>query len=354
MDELMLSFLRGKERLRSIQVEISTACQLNCEMCPKNLFSSRWISALMDFDLYRTISEDMNMFRYVHLQGWGEPLLNPNICDMITIAKRKRCSVGVTTNGLLLDREMCSDLIKAGVDLIAVSVAGARPETHDLIRKGSSLEDLKQKLKDLSSVRKVEKRPKITLTTIMMKNTVHELPDLVNLAREVGADELIVNNLDYIPSPDLGGMEVFSPPGLEPEKHILESIERAKLLADKLGVRLYVRPLKMEESVVCAESPLTNVFVTYQGDVAPCVYLHLPTKERVIPRFFMGAGYLVEKLYFGRVDSERLRDVWKKEIYRDFRDIFYRRAMAQMYPSSFPGKIEIPEQCRTCYKMYSI
>ncbi len=94
----------------------------------------------MDMETFRLIP--FKKFRYAHLQGWGEPLLNPNIGEMIEIAK-KHCKVGLTTNGLLIGKHLNSIL---KLDILAVSIASGDALRHQKIRQ-SSLEKLGENIR---------------------------------------------------------------------------------------------------------------------------------------------------------------------------------------------------------------
>ncbi len=326
---------RRRLRLNAVQVEVSTKCQLNCVMCPKHVFSGDWIRENMDLDTFKSVP--FEFFDYAHLQGWGEPLLNDHLPEMIDIAK-KHCKVGLTTNGLLLDEYV--DVLSK-IDLLAISIGSADPEVHRSVRK-SKLEKILDNVRLLSERKD---RPKIVFNTLMMKDTVRHLPNLVKLAFEYGADEVIANNLDYIPAEDLFPLKVFSSD--EAKKYV----EEARVLAEKLGVGFTARPLKLEEALVCAENPIKNCLITYDGKVAPCVYLHLPTKSETIRRYFEGRIYEVKKVYFGTV-FEGFTKVWRRKDYTNFRAVFEERLRSMFgFELNVP---KLPTPCRTCYKAYSI
>lgn len=329
--------------MKNVQVEVSTHCQLRCLMCPKRIFRREWVSDHMDMEIFRRIP--FEKFRYAHLQGWGEPLLNPNIIEMVEFAKAKGCRVGITTNGLLLD-EFAEDLVKAGIDLVAVSIASADEKTHRKIR-GCKLSDLLENIKMLSNIKG---KPKITLVTIMLKDTINDLPKLVKIAKEVGADEVIANNLDYIPSQDLTGLEVFSE---KENREILNAIGKAEELARRLGISFFAKPIKLEEVLVCAENPIESCLITVNGDVCPCVYLHLPTKSENISRFFMGKTITVRKTYFGNISKEKFTKIWKGKEYKKFRTVFEVR-LSSIFPFFGHSPPELPDVCKTCYKAFNI
>ncbi len=294
----------------------------------------------MEFETFRKIP--FERFKYAHLQGWGEPLLNQHIGEMIELAG-KSCRVGLTTNGLLID-EFLNELLKA--DLVAISIGCAISDVHLKVRK-CRLDDIIENVRLLSER---EERPKIVLNTLMMRDTIEHLPELIKLAARVGADEVIANNLDYLPSCELSSSIVYS---WKERKDVNKPIQHAKTLAKSLGVSFFARPTVLEEALICAENPTRNCLITYKGDVAPCVYLHLPTDSEVVPRCFEGRRVEVKKMYFGNVATEKFDKIWKNESYRMFRQRFEARLrlLTEFLVTSIP---ELPETCRSCYKAYSI
>jgi len=88
--------------------------------------------------------------------------------------------------------------------------------------------------------------------------------------------------------------------------------------------------------------------ITYNGQITPCVYLHLPTKSNRIVRVFKGKVLEIEKVYFGDVGDEKS---WKS--YSNFGKIFERRKSLMWYvlPTEIPP---LPEPCKTCYKAYGV
>ena len=92
------------------------------------------------------------MAEHVHLQGWGEPLLHPDLPGMVAAAKAAGCTVGITTNGDLLS-EALTWIAEAQVDLVTVSVAG-RASTHARLRDGSRLGDILGAARELVRTRR--------------------------------------------------------------------------------------------------------------------------------------------------------------------------------------------------------
>jgi len=354
---------RKGKLLGCIQIEVSSRCFLSCTMCPRTALAGEWMSSDMPLDVFRRISEHFHLAEVIYLSGWGEPLLNPNILRMARMAKRADCLVGFTTNGVLLDERTSQELIQLGLDVIGISIAGATRRTHNSIRVGSDLGRIMGNVKDLISLRRRagSEEPKVIFLMLLLKQNIHELPAAVELAAEVGADGLVATNLSYAASQAQDDMRTFSCPG--EECRTTGYIEEAEEVARDLGLAFKAYPQEMEEAVVCDEDPLNNIYISFDGRVAPCVYLNLPVEE--FPRFFCGKKHLMKRFYFGDIREEDLPAVLEKKAYKDFRGSFLRRAAFLREALTFDLRAlrdlrrileenPLPDPCRTCYKAYGI
>lgn len=82
----------------------------------------------------------------------GEPLIHENLFEMIELAKSSECLVGLTTNGMHLNRSNCRRMVDSGLDIIGVSIDGATKQTYESIRVGSTFEKLIDNIETLTSV----------------------------------------------------------------------------------------------------------------------------------------------------------------------------------------------------------
>lgn len=91
---------------------------------------------LMDMGLYRKCIDDMRRFgkrlKMLRFAAIGEPLLHPDIAEMVSYAKRADIaqSVDIVTNGSLLTHELSDKLIDAGLDRLRISVEGLSTEDY--------------------------------------------------------------------------------------------------------------------------------------------------------------------------------------------------------------------------------
>ena len=176
---------------RRLVFELTNACNLNCVMCGRNAADFKLTS--FDMDLFKSFEPMMDIIEEVTLMGWGEPTIHPHFNEMLEIINKHSARKYFCTNGMNL-KKIKESLFKYNVDVFAVSVDGATQETNARIRRGSDLERIKSDLKDIVKEKKSRglKYPWINFVFCAMKSNIHELPDLVRLAAEIGIEEVKV------------------------------------------------------------------------------------------------------------------------------------------------------------------
>lgn len=117
-----------------VQIFPIYACNFKCNYCifqyPKSKRGFISDKVAMDLDLFKKCIDDMSDFnedvKVLRFVGIGEPLLHPDIVEMVRYASSKYVSrkIEIITNGSLLDREMSNGLIESGLDRLVVSVQG--------------------------------------------------------------------------------------------------------------------------------------------------------------------------------------------------------------------------------------
>lgn len=153
----------------SIHFELTNHCNLKCNMCPVNRDMIRE-KGFMDFALFKKIVDGNLKLSYVALHNWGEPLLHPNIIDMIKYCTTREIKTMLYTNGLLLTTNMISDLLRSGLGRITVSLDGVG-ETYREIR-GIAYEQIRENILKLIQLRDWQKKDlKIEISTVIFENT---------------------------------------------------------------------------------------------------------------------------------------------------------------------------------------
>ncbi len=113
----------------TVQIEASQRCNLRCNYCIQALPTDKF-RGLMPFHTFTETLDQIKDFpqklKQINFSGWGEPLMNPDLPDMIE--ELKTCNIAeniaIVTNGTLLTPAKSLDLISSDVDHIRISLQG--------------------------------------------------------------------------------------------------------------------------------------------------------------------------------------------------------------------------------------
>lgn len=234
---------------RTLQVEVTTACNLECDICLRKYRKGpgRFLS-LVDFK--RILNP--GLFRYVGLHGWGEPLLNRYIFEMVKFAGSKGVITNLTTNGTLLSDRM-GEIFGSGLKEIAFGI-------YDPDLLSNVLPFIEEFVKERN--KKGLKEPKTYFDITLYKTNRLIIPDMIRLASDIGIEAVILHRL-------------FDSQDVESEtQHLLEDDEKdlfkkAKRIARSLNIELYLPGKHTCPCLIVQRS----IFVTVTGKVTPCTYL---------------------------------------------------------------------------------
>jgi len=113
-----------------LSVEITTKCNLQCEICPKQSPNYHQPESDMDFETFERLKSVLPHVKSLVLSGIGEPLLHPDIEKFVALASAympEDSFIGFQTNGAFLTEEKLNELIKAGLNKICVSIDSLIP-----------------------------------------------------------------------------------------------------------------------------------------------------------------------------------------------------------------------------------
>jgi radical SAM protein with 4Fe4S-binding SPASM domain len=191
---LLRSYLRKQARVPggplTLAIESTAKCNLFCPMCPRETIY--FPPKDMELSLFRKIIDEAKDFlEFAVPYGSGEPLLNPEIYDMISYCKKLGVPTGISTNATVLTETACRKLIGAGLDYIIFAFDGATPETFEKYRKGANFEKVRQNILTFLRVKK-EMRSRIfcIIQVVKLKDNIHEIPDLVRMWCVDGINEV--------------------------------------------------------------------------------------------------------------------------------------------------------------------
>jgi len=295
-----LEIKSGRSRLLSrpvhIAVEPTLQCNSNCVMCNRNAVRKEEVKkgGFLSWSTLEALSPFLRWAETVLFGGFGEPLLHPEYTAMVRYIKDHGPEVYFFTNGMLLTRPTCEELIDAGVDLISVSFGGASPETFRRIR-GVEMGPIVENLKAFRKLReeKGTSKPAIHLNVVAMNSVLAELDEILLLASELGITEVTLPNLG-VQRQDLSPESPWN--DLENARKLLASAEKT---SERYGIRLVPPDLSIRK-LTCHQL-FKSLTVTWDGRILSCP---------------------LERYILGNVTEAPLRKIWNDPAVVDLRKRF--------------------------------
>lgn len=121
-----------------VMIDPCGVCNFKCSFCPCNIsdVNINQRHSVMKMELFEKIVHDLRQFpekiKAIDMYGFGEPLLNKNLPDMIKMLKCANVcdKIRLSTNGALLNEEMGRSLCEAGLDYMKVSIEALDDEGY--------------------------------------------------------------------------------------------------------------------------------------------------------------------------------------------------------------------------------
>jgi radical SAM protein with 4Fe4S-binding SPASM domain len=319
-----------------LQIEPVGQCNLQCRMCPvmfRDDGPATGRPAFMRFDHFINIMEQFPHLKELHLQGMGEPMMHPQLFEMVTYAVRRGVTVTTNSNLTLMSEKRAEQCVVSGLNALHVSFDGATATTYEDIRQGAKFERVLDNIEKVAraKIRLGSDSPMLRLVVVVMRRNLEELPDLVRLAHQCSIRSVFVQHL----SQEFGESSVL--PRYEPMRVFVQKetligedprrVERyfaaARLVADELAVELRlprIQPASCTQRNVGSHAcdwPWNRAYVTYQGFAIPCCMIATP-----------------DRLHMGNMIQDGVETIWNGAQYHTFRD---------QLDSEDP-----PELCRSC------
>lgn len=311
---------RNPRRFRAVQVEVTSRCTRSCRVCPRSTLSKHWLHGDLESSNWARLSHSLELADHVHLQGWGEPLLHSDIALMTRDAHSAGCTVGITTNGDLLD-DATEWIVREGVEQVALSLGGDTAE-HAELRDNSSLSSLWKTTERLKKARGRSRKPKVQVSYLLTRSNAETLPSVLRKASRVGVDELYVIHLDCTLSSEILKLAAFSSSGLRPS--VAQALKEAATVARRARIAFRPPALHTDELLACALDPRRFLFVGWDGRVGPCVNLLLPISSS-IPRYTSKGCIEITPRCFGRLSDRALPDILEGSEFHTFTAPFIAR-----------------------------
>jgi radical SAM protein with 4Fe4S-binding SPASM domain len=258
-----------------IYLDITEDCNLSCPMCRNEVKAD---GRTMPFELFtRMVDETSAYCKSYSLFIWGEPLILNDFRERVQYVhnnKRPDCNIEISTNGMLLTKDMIKFLRRYEVRVI-VSFDSADALTFERIRRGASFERICENSRGLNCV--YEDAPldiaPATYTSIQRENQ-SELVEIVKTINALGFRRI---GFGIVTAP-----EEFAP---NINEHLCSELQNAYHIAEQNELFIELFPAKLEgyvywgDKYVPAEgfkvrtrcdAPFINAVIQYDGEICLC------------------------------------------------------------------------------------
>ncbi|HUB10748.1 MAG TPA: radical SAM protein [Acetobacteraceae bacterium] len=181
-------------RLRRLQIEITTGCNLHCAGCQRTLgmAAGSWHNAHMPPARFAAILANAPPADVIILQGIGEPTLHPQLPALVAAARASGQfqAISFNTNGLVREPDYYRALRAAGLNHVSVSVDSLDPTTAAAVRAGTDCPRLADSIQALLAL-----WPAATLSIVLSRRNAAELPGLLRRLHGLGGRYIEVQPL---------------------------------------------------------------------------------------------------------------------------------------------------------------
>jgi radical SAM protein with 4Fe4S-binding SPASM domain len=171
---------------RLIFWEVTKGCNLRCIHCRATATELMSPADLPTKQALNIISQIADFGSPILVLSGGEPLYRQDIFQLAEYATSRGLRTALATNGTLVTKDIAEKVKKAGIKRVSISLDGSDAITHDTFRGiPGAFEAAVYGMRNLQ-----ELGVSVQINTTIARHNAHQLPDVLDLARRLGADAL--------------------------------------------------------------------------------------------------------------------------------------------------------------------
>jgi len=279
---------------------VTRECNMKCSHCYINATEKKLAHELTTTEGKKLIDQICQVSKPLLILSGGEPLLRPDIYELIQYGTSKGLKMGLGSNGSLIDDTVAAKLKAAGIATVSISLDSHIPTQHDEFRGVSG--SWEKAVNACKALRK--NNVLVQVNTTLTQQNYDQIDDIMSLAEEIGVENFHLFFL--VPTGRGAKLTDISPQKYED----MITNTFAKVAKHKLNVRPSCAPqfmriakgmgLDMRQWVRGCMAGLYYCRIYPNGDVTPCPYL--PVK-------------------LGNVQEKAFKEIWfNSPIFKALRD----------------------------------
>ena len=187
---------------KTIAIENTNHCNLACVLCDNPKMKRN--KGFMQITQYKKLIDEIKIFvQEIDLSINAEPLLHPDIVEMVKYAHNSGLETRLGSNAILLEK-YAVDLVKAGLDYTNLSFDGMTRETYEKYRQSinpeiNNFEKVKLGLAALCNAKKNlgSATPHVQISFLVNKYNEHEISDLLDWSRKIGVNTVLLKAMHF-------------------------------------------------------------------------------------------------------------------------------------------------------------
>lgn len=197
--------------LRMVFWETTKGCNLSCQHCRAVPQLSCGPTDLTTKEAFSLIDQIAAVSRPVMVLSGGEPLFRRDVFQIGEYGRGRGFRMALATNGTLVDTAVAAQIATAGFARVSISLDGARAHTHDRFRGLPGAYQLA--MRGIRYLR--DEGVSVQINSTIAKHNVDELPEMLDVAQQVGADALHI----FMLVPVGCGLELSESQMLPPDRY---------------------------------------------------------------------------------------------------------------------------------------
>lgn len=252
----------------NIGICITDKCNLRCTYCMRETFKPR--GELQKQTIERILNENPYLTG-VCIMGLCEPLLHPDLVNIIKLLHSKKMSISLTTNGTIpITNELYTELKKVG--LFCISIDTTDKKTFRELRAGADLDSVWNNLISVIQYKRDEglsntDNPKLQVNAVITKKNIGQIERLIQDLKEYKED-LYYLSFEGVSRTDYSKEDPF----IISQEDYEGIYKRHKISAKESGIRIVGLDYISYESTEWGNCSLAKLgpFIHPNGDVYFC------------------------------------------------------------------------------------
>lgn len=235
-----------ERRFLRVKLDMVTRCQLRCIMCHFAHPEFQENPVIMGGELLEKVAAEL--FPRAHdvvLSSSAEPLMAPDLPLALELCRKYGVpNFHFSTNALSMTDAIMDKIIDVQMPLLTISCDGATKETFEKIRTPAKWEPFLRRF-DLINARKQargSKLPALSVTCVLMRNNIREVPQMVRFFRDRGVDYM-----NFVHMAVIGGLGIENESLMNEARLCNDTMAEAKRVADEVGMQVMM-PIPIAES----------------------------------------------------------------------------------------------------------